>query len=84
MYIETSSDNNISNVFCSFERTDIVQISDITFCFNRFSNLTNDSLKRMSTFKIQYLFADNTWSRRYNIPKNVQYSVSSTQWTKLF
>ena len=31
MFIETSSDNHSANVFCSFERTDIVQNSNITF-----------------------------------------------------
>ena len=31
MYIETSSNNHGSNVFVSWERTDIIQISNITF-----------------------------------------------------
>ena len=43
MYIETSSKNHGNNVFVSFERTDIIQISDITFYYNIFSILTNDS-----------------------------------------
>ena len=43
MYIETSSGNHGNNVFCSFERTDIIQITNITFFYNRFSLLTNDS-----------------------------------------
>ena len=30
MYVETSSGNHRSNVFCSFERTDIIQITNIT------------------------------------------------------
>ena len=42
MYIETSSSNHGNNVFVSFERTDIIQISSITFYYNRFSILTND------------------------------------------
>ena len=33
-------------------------------------------------FKI-ILLEDNTWSTRYNVPKNDRYSDSSTQWTKL-
>ena len=37
LYIETSSNNQGENVFCSFERTDIIQISSITFYDNRFS-----------------------------------------------
>ena len=31
MYIETSSGNHGNNVFCSFERSDFVQITNITF-----------------------------------------------------
>ena len=43
MYIETSSNNHGNIVFVSFERTDIIQISNITFYYNRFSILTNNS-----------------------------------------
>ena len=81
MYIETSSNNHGNNVFVSWERTDIIQISNITFYYNRFSILFNDSKKSMGRFKIQLLLEDNTWSTRYNIPKNDRYSDSSTQWT---
>ena len=45
MYIETSSNKFGNNVFVSFERIDIIQISNITFYYNRFSILTNDNLK---------------------------------------
>ena len=83
MYIETSSNNHGSKVFVSFERTDIIQISNITFYYNRYSILTNNSLKVMGLFRIQLLLEYNTWSRRYNIPKNDRYSESSTDWTKL-
>ena len=82
MYIETSSSNHgHERVFVSLERTDIIQISNITFYYNRFSILTNNSKKSMSRFRIQLLLEDNTWSTRYNIPKNDRYSDSSTQWT---
>ena len=37
----------------------------------------------MGRFRIQVLLEDNTWSTRYNTPKNDRYSDSSTQWTKL-
>ena len=84
MYIETSSNNHgHERVFVSFERTDIIQISNITFYYNRFSILTNDSLKSMGRFRIQLLLEHNTWSTRYNIPKNDRYSDSSTDWSKL-
>ena len=35
MYIETSSNNHGPNVFVSWERTDIIQITIITFYHNR-------------------------------------------------
>ena len=81
MYIETSIINHGNKVFVSFERTDNLQISNITFCYNRFSFLTNYSLKSMGRFRIQLLLEANTWSIRDNIPKNDRYSDSSTDWT---
>ena len=36
MYIETSSNNHGANVFVSFERIDIIQISKITFFITDF------------------------------------------------
>ena len=80
MYKETSSNNHGSNVFVSWERTDIIQISNITLYFNRFSILTNDNLKNMGRFRIQLLLDDNTWSTQYTIAKNTQYSNSETEW----
>ena len=82
MYIETSSNNHGSGVFISFEQTDITQISNITFYYNRFSS-SDDNLKSMGRFRIQLLLEDNTWSTRYNIPRNDRYSDTSTDWTLL-
>ena len=71
MYIETSSNNyGHERVFVSWERTDIIQISNITFYYNRFSILTNNSKKSMGRFRIQLLVEDNTWSTQYTIDKN--------------
>ena len=81
MYIETSSNNHGKNVFVSWERTDIIQNTNITFYYNRFSFLTGDQHKAMGRFRIQLLFEDKTWSTRYNIPKNDRYSDNSTDWT---
>ena len=81
MYIETSSNNHGNNVFVSWERTDIIQTTNITFYYIRFSILTNEDKKSMGRFRIELLLEDNTWSTRYNIPKNDRYSDSSTQWT---
>ena len=82
MYIETSSNNHgHERVFVSWERTDRIQISNITFYFNRLSILNNDSKKSMGRFRIQLLLEDSTWSTRYKIPKNDRYSETSTEWT---
>ena len=81
MYFETSSNNHSSIVFCSFERTFIIQTNNITFYYNRFSILTNDSLKAMGRFRIQLLLENNTCSTRFNIPTNDRYSNSPNQWT---
>ena len=35
----------------------------------------------MGRFRIQLLLEDNTWSTRFNIPKNDRRSDSSTDWT---
>ena len=88
MYIETSGNNNNQNnngykVFISLQRTDIIQITNITFYYNRFSILSDNSLKAMGKFRIQLLLEDNTWSTQYTIPKNSQYSATSTDWTLL-
>ena len=61
MYIETSSNiHGHETVFVSWERTAIIQITNITFYYNRFSIPTNDSLKSMARFRIQLLIEDNT------------------------
>ena len=83
MYIDTSCVNRGNNVFLSWERTAIIKITNITFLYNRYSILTNDSLKSMGRFRIQMLMDDNTWSRQFTTDKNTQYSVFSTDWTLL-
>ena len=72
MYIETSSNNHGTNVYYSWERTDIIQITNITFYYNRFSIVTKDSIKSMVRFRIQLLLEDNSWSTQYTISKNDQ------------
>ena len=84
MFIETSSNNHgHERVFVSFERTDIIQINNITFYYNRVSILTNDSEKSMGRLQIRLLLDNNTWLTVYTIAKNTQYSDSSTDWTLL-
>ena len=68
MYVETSSNNHgHERVFVIWERTDIIQITNTTFYYNRFSILTDDSLKSMVRFRKELLLEDNTRSTRYNI-----------------
>ena len=84
MYIETSfSNHGRTRVFVSWERTDIIQITNVTFYYNRFSILTNNTLKAMGRFRIQLLLEDNTWSTQYTIAKKTQYIDTSTDWTLL-
>ena len=75
LYIETSSNNHGQGVYCSFERTDIIQISRISLYYNR--NSAQNNHKAMGTLRIQLLLSDNTWSTRYNIPKNESYTNQS-------
>ena len=79
MYIERSATNHGTNVFCGFERTDVIHINKITFYNSRYSRENNH--KAIGSFRIQILLEDNTWSTRYIISKNDRYSNSSTDWT---
>ena len=80
MYIESSSNNHgDEKVFVSWERTDIIQVTNIIFYYNRFS----DHNPSMGRFRIQLLLEDNTWSTQYTIDKNNQYSDTSTEWKLL-
>ena len=81
MWIETRGNIHGSEVFVSFERTDFKQIIKMTFYVNRFSILSNDSLKAMGRFRIQLLLSENTWSTRYFIPKEDRHRNSATDWT---
>ena len=69
-YIETSSNNlGHERVFVSWKRTFIIQITNRTSCYNRYSILTNILLKSTGRFRFQLLLADITWSTQHNIPK---------------
>ena len=77
MYTETSN-NRCNNVFVTWERSDINQITNITLYYIRFSVLTNVSVESVGRFRIQLLLEDNTWSTPNNIPKNDRHSDNST------
>ena len=80
MYIEISNNFGL-NVYCSWERIDTIQISNITFYYNRFS--TQGDLRSMGQFRNQVLSKDNVWLTKFIIPKNQQYSNAATDWTIL-
>ena len=82
MYIATSG-NNAGNdkIFVSWERTDILQITIITFYYNRFSFLPHPHFKNMGRLRIQLLLSDDTWSTVYIIAKNTQFNDNSTDST---
>ena len=80
MYVESSGNNQGANhISVSWERSDIIHISNIKFYYNRFST-SDQNLRGMGRFRIQLLLEDNTWSTIYNINKNSQYSNGSTVW----
>ena len=64
--------------FVVSEKIDIIQITNITFYYIRFSFLTNESLKSMGRFRNQLLLEDNTWTTQYTSAKNTQYSDNPT------
>ena len=82
VYIETSSNNIGENVFVTFERTDFIQISNITLYYNRFSSSASN-LRAMGRYRVQLFLEENTWSTNYTLPKNDRYSDTSTDWTIL-
>ena len=82
MYIESSGNNNGKHTYVRLIRTDIIQISNISFYYNRFSS-SDESLRSMGRFRIQILLDDNTWENKYTIEKNSQFSDSSTEWKLL-
>ena len=79
MYIETSGANNGNYTYVKLIRTDIIQISNISFYYNRFSS-SDVSLRSMGRFQIDLLLDNNTWINKYTIEKNTQYSDTSTEW----
>ena len=84
MYIETSSSNRgYNHVFVTWEKTDIIQITNITFYYNSLSILTSDPHISMGRFRIQILLEGNTSSTQNTIAKNTQYTDSPTEWRLL-
>ena len=84
MYKETSGNNSGNdNIFVSWERTNIFQITNMSFYYNRHSILTHPHLQNKGRLRIQLLLDDNTWRTQYTIAKNTQFNDNSTDWTLL-
>ena len=81
MYIESSGNNN-SEAYVKLIRTDIIQITNITFYYNRYSS-SDENLRAMGRLSISILLDDDTWTNKYVIQNNSQYSNTSSEWTLL-
>ena len=84
MYIETSEniyDSSSDDVFVSFERTDIVHISNITFYHNRFST---SILEKRGMGKLEiHLLRIGVWQTEFTIEKDKNFSAFSRDWSLL-
>ena len=82
MYLESSGNNNGDNTYVKLIRTDIIQITNISFYYNRFS-ISDEKLRAMPRFRIQILLENRNWENKYTIEKNSQFSNLSTEWSHL-
>ena len=81
MYIETSTNNHGNYVYCILERTDIIQITNISFYYNRFS-ISDLNLKSMGRFRIVLLLENYLWTTQYTIDENSQ-NTDKIEWKLL-
>ena len=82
MYLESSGVNNGEGTYAILTRTDIIQITNISIYYNRFS-ISDANLRAMPRFRVQILLENGTWDNKYTIEKNSQFSNTSTEWTLL-
>ena len=82
MYLESSGNNNGDNTYVKLIRTDIIQITNISFYYNRFS-ISDENLRAMPRFRIQILLENGNRENKCTIEKNSEFSNSSTEWTHL-
>ena len=78
MYTERNQNKIGKVVVVSFQRTDIISISNISLYYKGFSA---GNSKSMGRFRTEPLLYDNTRNTRFDTPKNDIYSISSTQGT---
>ena len=82
MYKETSANNqytSIDIVLVSFERTDIIHISNITFYYKRLST-SAASKKNMGKMEIHFL-RNGVWQTEYTMDEYTNFSAISTDWS---
>ena len=82
MYLETSGVNHGEGTYAILTRTDIIQVTNISFYYNRYS-ISDANLRAMPRFRIQILLENGSWDNKYTIGKNSQFSNTSTEWTLL-
>ena len=82
MYLESSGVNNGEGTYAILTRTDIIQITNISFYYNRFS-ISDGNLRAMPRFRIQILLENGSWDNKYTIEKNSRFSNTSAEWTLL-
>ena len=82
MYLESSGNNNGDNTYVILVKTDIIQITNISFYYNRIS-ISDENLRAMPRFRIEILLENGNWENKFTIEKNRQFSNSSTEWSHL-
>ena len=61
---------------------DIIQITNITFYYNRFS-ISDINYRSKGRFRIQLLLDDDIWETQDTVAKNDGHSSSSSEWSLL-
>ena len=72
MYLESSANNNGDNTYVKLIRTDIIQITNISFYYNRFS-ISDENLRAMPIFRIQLLLENGNWKKNIQLKKIVNF-----------
>ena len=70
MYLESSENNNGDKTYVKLIRTDIIQLTNISFYYNRFS-ITDENLRAMPRFRIQTLLENGNWENKFTIEKKL-------------
>ena len=80
MYIQTNGNINGQKFFVSLERTDVIEITNTTFNYNRYSDPSNNH-RSMGRFRVQARLPNGQCFCQYIIIKNTFHTKTSTEWT---